>query len=186
MKVGIFFLSLLLFAINVHSTELTPAVRMLNAMGIEQIINQAKEAQTIASKKQVSMFMEQLSGTLSRLPAEKVHEIEKLFNQTMLNINNSWTTERAIKVYSQVWSDNYTEEEILKVVKKYENPESQKEIQVTLAASAKLTEYIQASYSAATKEAFAVFLPKMQAIIKQSRAKNTSKKIKSALKDKRN
>jgi hypothetical protein len=175
MKIVTILLSLLFFAVNAHSAELTPAERMLNAMGIKQILNQTKEAQSIASKEQVSMLMKQLSKTLTRLPVEKVQEIETLLNQTMIKVNNSWTTGHAIKVYSQVWSDNYTEEEILNVVEVYENPESQKEIQVTLEASAKLNSYIQGSYKAATEKAFAEFMPKLQSLIKQSHAKTTSK-----------
>ena len=152
---------------NVGSTELTPAERMLHAMGIDQVLNQAKEAQAKSSQEQVKMVMRQLSGTLSKIPPEKVKEIEVLFQSMMNDVSNSWTTEEAIRIYSQTWADNFTKEEILKVAEKYEQPESKKELEMVMMASANLSNYISNSYSKATEVAFADFMPKMQSIMKE-------------------
>ena len=107
------FLLLCGFTFCVNSTELTPAERMLNAMGINKILDQTKEAQSKSAQDQVEMIMRQLSGTLSKLPDEKVKEIEVLFQNMMIEISDSWSTEEAIKIYSQAWTDNFTEKEIL-------------------------------------------------------------------------
>ena len=160
------------FIFNVNSTELTPAERMLNAMGIDSILDQTKEAQAKSAQDQVSMVMNQLSGSLKMLPKESVKEIEVLFKNMMVEITDSWTTEEAIKVYSQTWSDNFTEEEILEVVKKYEQPESKKQLEIVMMASANLNDYITKSFSRATEVAFADFIPKMQLIMKDGIKKN--------------
>ena len=153
---------------NVNSAELSPAERMLNAMGIDQVLSQAKEAQAKSAQEQVTMVMRQLSGTLAKVPEEKVKEIEVLFQAMMVEITNSWTTEEAVKVYSQTWADNYTNKEILAVVEKYEQPESQQELQMVLQASSNLNEYILGSYNKSTEVALAKTLPKVQSIIKDA------------------
>lgn len=173
---------LLMFAIlcssifNVSSMELTPAERMLNAMGINQILDQTKEAQAKSAQDQVTMMMNQLSGTLAKIPPEKVKEIEILFQNMMLKINDSWSTEEAVKIYSQTWTDNYSEKEILEVVEKYEQPESQKELEMVMQASANLNNYVLNSYNKATEIAMANFIPKMQSIVRESLSKKTSSK----------
>jgi hypothetical protein len=144
---------------------------MLNAMGIDQILNQTKEAQVKAAQEQVAMVMRQLSGTLSKVPAENVKEIEVLFQEMMKKITNSWSTEEAIKIYSQTWADNFTEDQILDVVQKYEEPESKQQLEMVLMASANLNNFITKSYSNATELAFADFMPKMQQIIKDGISK---------------
>jgi hypothetical protein len=161
---------------NVNSAELSPAERMLNAMGIDQVLTQAKEAQAKSAQEQVAMIMRQLNGTLSKLPKEKINEIEELFKNMMVEITNSWSTEEAVKIYSQTWADNYTDKEILAVVEKYEQPESQQELQMVLQASAKLNEYILGSYNKATEVEMAAFIPKMQAIVKDALSQKTSNK----------
>jgi hypothetical protein len=170
------FLLLCGFTFCVNSTELTPAERMLNAMGINKILDQTKEAQSKSAQDQVEMIMRQLSGTLSKLPDEKVKEIEVLFQNMMIKISDSWSTEEAIKIYSQAWTDNFTEKEILEVVVKYEQPESQKELEMVLKASASLNNYVLGSYNKATEIAMADFIPKMQLIVKQALNNKTSNK----------
>ncbi|MBZ9613769.1 hypothetical protein [Rheinheimera maricola] len=167
MRLGTLFL-LCSITFSVSSAELSPAERMLNAMGIDQVLSQSKEAQAKAAQDQVAMVMRQLSGTLAKIPEEQVKEIEGLFQNMMLEITNSWSTEEAIRIYSQTWTDNYTDTEILAVVEKYEQPESQQELQMLLQASANLNEYILGSYNKATEEALAETLPKMQLIIKEA------------------
>jgi len=158
------------FIFNVNSGELAPAERMLNAMGINQILDQTKEAQAKSSQEQVAIVMRQLSGVLSKVTPEKVKEIEVLFQNMMVELSDSWTTEEAVRIYSQTWAENYTEKEILEVVKKYEQPESQKELEMLLKASSNLNAYISGSYNKATEVAFAEFIPKMQLIIKEGKA----------------
>jgi len=164
------------FAFNVNSAELTPAERMMNAMGINQVLDQAKEMQEESSKKQVAMVMRQLRGTLSKIPPEKRKEVEVVFQKMMDEILDSWTTKEAINIYSQTWNDNYTEEEILNVVNKYEEPESQREIKTVMEASANLNEYVMNSYNQATEKAMAKAMPKMQKIIKDAIRENKSNK----------
>lgn len=161
---------------NVSSAEISPAERMLNAMGIDQVLTQTKEAQQKSAQDQVAMIMRQLSGTLAKVPEDKVKEIEGLFHNMMLEIANSWTIEEAVKIYSQTWSDNYTDKEILAVVEKYEQAESQQELQMVLQASAKLNEYILGSYNKATEVAFAKTLPKMQLLVKEALSIQSSNK----------
>lgn len=166
---------LVLFPFSVCSQDLTPAERMLNAMGIDQVLEQARSAQARAAKEQVAMVMRQLEGTLSKLPKEDVAKIEKLFQDMMIQINNSWSTEQAIKVYSKAWSDNYSEKEILAIAEKYESDSAQKELQMLLKASGELNSYIVGSYSKSLEETMAKTFPQMQEIIKQGMAKNKSK-----------
>ena len=163
------------FVFNVSSTELTPSERMLNAMGIDQILNQAKAAQAKASKEQVAMVMRQLSGTLSKVSADNIKEIEALFQEMIIKTTNSWSTEEAIKIYSQTWADNFTENEILDVVKTYEQPEYKKQLEMVLMATASLNNYITSSHAKASEVAFADFIPKLQLIIKNGILKAKAK-----------
>lgn len=165
-----------IFSFNASSAERTPAERMLNAMGINQILDQAKQAQAKATQDQVTMVMRQLSGVLSKLPKDKINEIELLFKNMMVDVSDSWTTEEAVRIYSQTWTDNFTEKEILDVVKKYEQPESQRELEMVLKASSNLNNYILSRHSKATEIAMANFLPKMQSIIKGALTKKMAKK----------
>lgn len=162
------------FSFSVNATELTPAERMLHTMGVSQVLEQSKKAQQQSSKEQVSTIMRQLNGVISILPPEKAKEIEVLFQDMMDEILNSWTTQKAINIYSQAWNDNFTKEEILEVIEKYEAPESQREIQMMLLASSKLNEYILNSYNQASERAFAKTMPKMQSIIKGALSKKVT------------
>lgn len=167
---------LALFSFGVSSQQLTPAERMLNAMGINKILEQTKNAQAAGSKEQVAMVMRQLEGTLAKLPQEDVVLIENLLQNMMIEISNSWSTEQAIKIYSKAWSENYSDEEILTIAKKYESTDNQKELQMLLKASAELNAYIMGSYNKSMEEAMNKTFPKMQEIIKEGMSKNKSGK----------
>lgn len=167
---------LFLLPFGAFSQELTSAERMLNAMGINQVLEQARSAQVASANEQVAMVMRQLEGTLSKLPKEDVARIEKLFQNMMTEITNSWSTEQAIKIYSKAWSDNYSDKEILDIAEKYESADNQKELQMLLKASSDLNSYIMGSYNKSMEEAMAKTIPQMQMIIKQGISKNTSSK----------
>lgn len=165
---------LFLLPFGAVSQELTPAERMLNAMGINQVLEQARDAQVVGAKEQVAMVMRQLEGTLSKLPKEDVVRIEKLFQDMMIEISGSWSTEQAVKIYSKAWSDNYSDNEILNIAKKYETLDNQKELQMLLKASSDLNSYIMGSYNKSMEGAMAKTFPQMQAIIKQGMKRKSS------------
>ena len=170
MKNILIFFLVIASASYVSAKEPTPAEEMLHVMGIHQVLEQAKEIQRKAAEEQIQIVMKQISPRLAQLPPEVVEEVNVLFRDMMNNILNSWTVEKATEVYAKAWNDNYTEEQIATVIKKYSDPKMKKDLEMVMAASNQLGTYIQDSYSRAMEKEFASFMEKLQEIMTRKAA----------------
>jgi hypothetical protein len=168
---------ILLFAsITIFAEEKSSGERMMITMGVDKILQAQREAYKADAVKQVAMLMKQLEGTLSGLPKETSQEIEKAMTLMMGQVLDSWDVETAIKVYSEEWNKNYTQLEIEGFIKKYESPSAKKEIQVVMAASTALNQYISTSYNSALEKSMAEFLSKIQQAIVKGKQEAQSNK----------
>lgn len=161
-------------SMTIFAEEKSPAERMMIAMGVDKVLQAQREAYKADAAKQVAMLMKQLEGTLSGLPKETSQEIEKAMTLTMKQLLDSWNVETAIKVYSEEWNKNYTQLEIEQVIKKYENPSAKKEIEVVMAASAALNQYISTSYNSALEKSIAELIQKIQQAIAKGKKETQS------------
>lgn len=157
---------LLILVLNLFAKELSPAEKMMELMGLKDLLKQSKALQEDALKKQTSSILEQLFSSIPVLPPDTKKEIETLFNDNMDVVLNSWTIEEAVSVYSKVWSEYYLDEEILEVIKLYENPKYKKEVQVALQAARKIEEYFNDCYNRAAEKSFSEMIPKAQNILR--------------------
>lgn len=170
------FIVWMLMSFTTLAEEKSPAERMMVAMGVDKVLEAQKEAYKADAKKQVTMIMKQLEGTLSQLPKETSEEIEIAINSTLIAVLNSWNVETAIKIYSEEWNKNYTPSEIEKVIERYKDPSAKKELEVVMSAAAALNQYVSGSYNAALEKSMAELISNIQQAIAKGNKKMSSNK----------
>lgn len=171
-------LVLLMTGFTALALEMTPAERMMKTMGVDKILHAQRIAQQADVDKQVAMVMKQLESVLADLPAETSTEIETAMRTMMSTVVDSWDIDTAIKIYAEEWNKSYTSEEIDAVITRYENPSAKKELEVLLAASAALNQYISGRYNSALEKSMADLMPALQQAIQKGRQKKAESKQK--------
>jgi len=166
----------LLSSITAFALEKTPGERMMVAMGIDKVLQAQREIYQADAVKQVAMTMKQLEGLLAGLPKETTQEIEQAMTLMMGQVLDSWNVETAIKIYSDEWSKNFTPVEIDEVIEKYEDPSAKKELEVVMAASTALSQYVSTSYNTALEDSMAQFLTLIQQAVAKGKQKVQSNK----------
>jgi len=166
----------LLSSITAFSMEKTPGERMMIAMGIDKVLQAQREIYQADAVKQVAMTMKQLEGLLAGLPKETTQEIEQAMTLMMGQVLDSWNVETAIKIYSAEWNKNYTPVEIDEVIEKYEDPTAKKELEVLMAASSALTQYMSTSYNTALEGSMAQLMTHIQQAVAKGKQKVQSNK----------
>ncbi|MCJ8339846.1 MAG: hypothetical protein MJK10_15365 [Pseudomonadales bacterium] len=156
-----------IFISGLSASELTPAQQMIDVMGIEQLLLQDKKAQAIATEERLKVVMIQLQKLLSRMPKETSEEVDSLIRDMTNKMQYSWTVEDALKVFTEAWSNNYSDEKILEVVKKFSDPERRNELNMIFSVSTQLRNYINTSYTKSLEREFSEFVPKLQEIMKR-------------------
>lgn len=144
--------------------KMTLARDMAQAVGLDKMIEQIKQKTDQAVDQQMAQMIAQMRRSLPELPAEYVSEMDKLVQEYVGKIKNSWNAREAAEVYSKSLADQLPPDTLAKAIEHYKTEQGKAELKAVTEAGTALNAYITESYQKISSTEMPEFMGKMRNI----------------------
>ncbi len=108
------------------AAEQSNAVRFLEAMGIRELLEKQRAAGVDGSRDMVQAMVAQLRAQTPNLSESQAAEMERIVQDGLDAVQNSYTVDEAIQVYAGPFARNYPAEQLDQAIAQFSSPEGKR------------------------------------------------------------
>ncbi|ATC65365.1 hypothetical protein CMV30_16230 [Nibricoccus aquaticus] len=133
--------------------------------GVEEIVQTAKAASMEQTKEAVNQMVDQVRTGFPGLPKESWDAVQAAALKMVKSVENSWSTEDAVKIWKAEYVTNFTEDELRSILSSLKTPLGQKQIAANKKAGAVLQKWFLSHGQVAVEKAMKEYISDLQKIV---------------------
>lgn len=138
--------------------------------GIDQMVQDAKAANTARAEGVVDKLFGQLRAGLPQAPEAMWSELRVAADEFVEKAQASWNPEESIRIWEGIYLADFNEDELRLILENARTPLGQKLIATGKRANAELQKYIMERSSSAIEEAANAYIAEVQRIVAEGSA----------------
>jgi hypothetical protein len=165
--------SVSLLAQSASKTDLIGDI--MKAYGVESSIETTKSELLKQADAALKGVIDQLKAARPNLSSAASEKIKTAMDKYINTVMNSWNGVEVVKVYSKIYEDNYSLEELQALASYVKTDDGSKSIKIAQSAGKAINAYVMERMMSSMKTALKVFMEEVQTIVREDQSQDKKK-----------